>query len=136
MSTHQQLLYHIVFSTKGRRALMQNEKLRSEAFAYLAGTARKLEGFPIIVGGYVDHVHLLVRVPAKVSVSSFVGQLKANTSKYFNQGSRTFQWQDGFGALNMTNPWVGTPGRGYVGPPGLATIGSRHAGSCCQQEQG
>lgn len=98
MSTHQQLLYHIVFSTKGRRALLQNEKLREEVFAYLAATAKKLGGFPIIVGGYIDHVHLLVRIPAKESVSHFVGQVKANTSKNFE----ALYWQDGFGAFTVS----------------------------------
>ena len=98
MSTHQQLLYHIVFSTKGRRALLQNEKFREEVFAYLAATAKNLGGFPIIVGGFIDHVHLLVRIPAKGSVSHFVGQAKANTSKNFSG----VYWQDGFGAFTVS----------------------------------
>jgi REP element-mobilizing transposase RayT len=48
----------------------------------MAGVCRKLEGFALIVGGYYDHAHLLVRIPAKIAVSDFVGRVKANTSKH------------------------------------------------------
>ena len=48
---------------------------------------------------------LLVRIPAKIAVSDFVGQLKANTSKHINDTSeviRKFGWQDGFGAFTVS----------------------------------
>jgi len=105
MSTHQQLLYHIVFSTKNRKPDLENDHFREKVFAYMAGTARKLEGFALKVGGYYDHVHLLVRIPAKIAVSKFVGQLKASTSKHINETSGLiykFGWQDGFGAFTVS----------------------------------
>ena len=104
MSTHQQLLYHLLFSTKHRKRYLR-DRFREKVFAYMAGTARELEGFAIRVGGYYDHAHLLVRIPAKVAVSSFVGRLKASTSKHINEtgGSlRKFAWQDGFGAFTVS----------------------------------
>jgi len=104
MSTHQQLLYHIVFSTKNRKHLL-TDGFREEVFAYMAGTCIKLEGTAIKVGGFYDHVHLLVRIPAKIAVSDFVGSLKCNTSKHINDTSRKiekFGWQDGFGAFTVS----------------------------------
>jgi REP element-mobilizing transposase RayT len=104
MSTHQQLLYHLVFSTKQRKRYLR-DGFREQVFAYMAGTAKELEGFAIRVGGYYDHAHLLVRIPAKVAVSSFVGRLKASTSKHINDTSeslRKFAWQDGFGAFSVS----------------------------------
>ena len=101
MTTHQQLLFHIVFSTKSRKRLL-NDAIRDDVFAYMAGICRNLDGFALEVGGFYDHVHLLVRIPAKVAVSDFVGKLKANTSKHINQNngsSLSFAWQDGFGAF-------------------------------------
>lgn len=104
MSTHQQLLYHIVFSTKNRKTYL-SDGFREKVFAYMAGTCRELEGFALIVNGYFDHAHLLVRIPAKIAVSDFVGKLKSNTSKHINDTSdiiRQFGWQDGFGAFTVS----------------------------------
>ena len=83
-STHQQLLYHIVFSTKNRKPYLVDDQQRSAIFAYMAGVAKNLEGFALEIGGWVDHAHLLVRIPAKISVSDFVGRLKASTSRHVN----------------------------------------------------
>ena len=71
MSTHQQLLYHIIFSTKGRKRLL-NDAIRDDVFAYMAGICRNLKGFALDIGGYYDHAHLLVRIPAKVAVSELL----------------------------------------------------------------
>ena len=104
MSTHQQLLYHIVFSTKNRQRWL-TDGFREEVFAYMAGIATKQGGFAIRLGGFYDHVHLLVRIPAKLSVSDFVGTLKSNSSKHINDTSellRKFGWQDGFGAFTVS----------------------------------
>ncbi len=76
MAAHHQLLYHIVFSVKDRRPLLQEEVFRNEIWAYMAGVANKLEGFALKIGGYHDHAHLLVRIPAKVAVSEFVVRSK------------------------------------------------------------
>ena len=104
-STHQQLLYHIVFSTKNRKPYLTNEDHRTKTFAYMAGIAKNLEGFALEIGGWIDHAHLLVRIPAKIAVSDFVGRLKANTSKQINETSgpnKTFSWQEGFGAFTVS----------------------------------
>ena len=104
MSTHQQLLYHVVFSTKNRQRWL-TDGFRESVFSYMAGTVKNLEGFAIRVGGFYDHVHLLVRIPAKVAVSDFAGRLKSNTSKHINDTSgrlEKFGWQDGFGAFTVS----------------------------------
>ena len=104
MSTHQQLLYHIIFSTKNRKRYL-TDGFREKVFAYMAGVCKELGGFALKIGGYYDHIHLLVRIPAKVDVSSFVGRLKASTSKHINETSgivRKFGWQDGFGAFTVS----------------------------------
>ena len=104
MSTHQQLLYHIVFSTKNRQRWL-TDGFRDEVFAYMIGIAKNQGGVAIRIGGFYDHVHLLVRIPAKLSVSEFVGTLKSNSSKHINDTSeqlRKFGWQDGFGAFTVS----------------------------------
>jgi REP element-mobilizing transposase RayT len=98
MASHQQLLYHIVFSTKERRLLLREDDFRDSVWRYMAGIASNLQGHAVRIGGYYDHAHLLLRIPGKIAVADFVRQLKANTSKHINeiQGSRSrFHWQDG-----------------------------------------
>jgi putative transposase len=105
MASHQQLLYHIVFSVKDRRPLLQDDKLREHVWAYMAGVVKNLDGFAIKIGGYHDHAHLLIRIPAKIAVSNFVGGVKANTSKHINESYNAglkFHWQDGFGAFTVS----------------------------------
>jgi REP element-mobilizing transposase RayT len=105
MPTHQQLLYHIVFSTKERRQLLKDDSFRESVWSYMAGIVTNLEGHALRIGGYFDHAHLLLRIPAKIAVSDFVRQLKANTSKHINQehtGVMKFQWQDGYGVFTVS----------------------------------
>ncbi len=105
MSSHHQLLYHIVFSTKERKPLLRNDDFRDEVWRYMAGIASNLEGDALRVGGYFDHSHLLVRIPAKLAVADFVRQLKASTSKHINDemnATRKFHWQDGYGAFSVS----------------------------------
>ena len=105
MTAHQQLLYHIVFSTKDRRPLLRNDQLREHVWAYMAGVASNLHGHALRIGGYIDHAHLLLRIPAKIAVADFVRQLKANTSKHINEEKDSllkFHWQDGYGAFTLS----------------------------------
>ena len=71
--------YHIVFAPKYRRKVFYGEK-RVEIGKILRMLCdwKKIE----IVEAEVckDHVYMLVRIPPKVSVSSFVGYLKGRSS--------------------------------------------------------
>ena len=105
MASHQQLLYHIVFSTKERRLLLKDDEFRTHVWSYMAGVTSNLGGHALRIGGYFDHAHLLVRIPAKISVSDFVGKVKANTSKHINDSHnalQNFRWQDGYGAFTVS----------------------------------
>ena len=109
MSSHQQLLYHIVFSTKERRPLLRDDLFRENVWRYMAGVASNLEGHALRIGGYYEHAHLLVRIPAKTAVADFVRQLKANTSKHINAENNSilkFHWQDGYGAFTVSRSKV------------------------------
>ena len=99
MSTHHQLMYHIVFSTKNRKPFLQPET-REKMFEYIGGTVRGLQGVPIRIGGWIDHVHLLIKLKTTHCISDFMRELKSGTSRQFNQQSgmlHKFGWQDGYG---------------------------------------
>ena len=67
--------YHIVFTPKYRRKVL---------FSQLRESVRdlcKYKGVEIIEGHLMpDHVHMLVSIPPKISVSSFMGYLKGKSS--------------------------------------------------------
>ena len=71
--------YHIVFTPKYRRKIIYNQYRSSlgEIFHRLC----QYKGVEIIEGHLMpDHVHMLVEIPPKYSVSSFMGFLKGKSS--------------------------------------------------------
>jgi putative transposase len=55
-------------------------------------------------GGTNDHVHLLISLPRTISIAKAVQLLKSGSSKWIHesfQGSRTFAWQEGYGAFSV-----------------------------------
>ena len=71
--------YHIVFAPKYRRKVFYGGK-RLEIVKILKELC-KWKGVNIIEGeACSDHIHILVEIPPKVSVSSFMGFLKGKSS--------------------------------------------------------
>ena len=95
--------YHIVFTPKYRRKVIYNQYRNS-----LREILRRLceyKGVKIIEGELMtDHVHMLVLIPPKIAVSSFMGYLKGKSAlmmfdKHANLkykfGNRHF-WSEGY----------------------------------------
>ncbi|RNB56883.1 IS200/IS605 family transposase [Brevibacillus gelatini] len=71
--------YHIVFAPKYRRQVIYG-KLRREIGKILRELCER-KGVEIIEGeACVDHIHMLVSIPPKLSVSEFMGYLKGKSS--------------------------------------------------------
>ena len=95
--------YHIVFTPKYRRKVIYNQYRNS--FREILRRLCEYKGVKIIEGELMaDHVHMLVLIPSKISVSSFMGYLKGKSSlmifdKHVNLkykfGDRNF-WSDGY----------------------------------------
>lgn len=95
--------YHIVFTPKYRRKIIYNQYRRD-----LQNDIRLLcqyKGVKILEGHMMpDHVHLLLSIPPKLSISSFMGYLKGKSAlMMFDQhanlkykfGNRHF-WSEGY----------------------------------------
>ncbi len=101
--THHQLLYHFVFSTKQRKPTLTPD-FRLEMFDYLEAAIHDLGGTVFEIGGWIEHVHLLVKLTTSHRLSDFMRELKCNSSKHFNDQHRSilkFGWQDGYGAFTV-----------------------------------
>jgi|SRR5579863_5061122 len=89
---------HCVFSTKDRRSLIPAART-AELYAYLGGIARD-EGFTLIAaGGTANHIHLLIVLPAPISLANAIQKLKGSSSRWMGKG---FSWQEGYGAFSVS----------------------------------
>ena len=71
--------YHIVFAPKYRRKVFYAEK--REEIREILRTLCQWKGVEIIEGEVCpDHIHMLVSIPPKLSVSGFMGYLKGKSS--------------------------------------------------------
>ncbi len=87
--------YHIVFATKYRRKVFYGEK-RLEIGAILRELC-KWKGVNIIEAEVCpDHVHMLLEIPPKMSISSFMGFLKGKSSLmiYEKWGNLKFKYRN------------------------------------------
>ncbi len=96
---------HIIYSTKGRQPLI-DRGISKELFAYIGGICKNLECNPIIVGGYLDHVHLLCTLSQKVALMKLLEETKSHSSKWIKTKGNSytdFYWQNGYEAFSV-NP--------------------------------
>jgi len=71
--------YHIVFAPKFRRKIIY-EKIRKD-IGYILRQLCERKGIEIIEAETcIDHIHMLVRIPPKYSVSQIMGYLKGKSS--------------------------------------------------------
>ena len=71
--------YHLVFAPKYRRQIIYG-KIKADV-AQILSTLCKRKGIEIIEAECCkDHVHMLVRIPSKYSVSEIMGYLKGKSS--------------------------------------------------------
>ena len=76
--------YHLVFVTKYRRGVFTTEMLERMNFIFKS-TCNQMECELLEFNGEDDHVHLLVSVPPKLSLSILIGKLKGKSSYFLRQ---------------------------------------------------
>ena len=95
--------YHIVFTPKYRRKMIYNQY--REDVREIINQLCSYKGVEILGGNVMsDHVHILVSIPPKMSVSSFMGYLKGKSALMmfdrhanlkYKFGNRHF-WSEGY----------------------------------------
>ena len=102
--------YHIVFTPKYRRKVFYEEK-RLEIREIL----RKLcqwKGVEIIEGEVCpDHIHMLVEIPPKISVSGFVGFLKGKSTLIIFERHANLKYKYGNRSFWCRGYYVDTAGK-------------------------
>jgi REP element-mobilizing transposase RayT len=100
-----QIYIHAVFSTKERRPFLQDDEVLSRTHEYLGGACRKLGCPSLRIGGIEDHVHILFRLGRTTDVSTFIREVKRESSKWIKDTFTKvgpFSWQAGYGAFSVS----------------------------------
>lgn len=90
-----QSIYHIVFRTYRSEPTINSVSER-DLYAVIMKQTDSLGAKLIRIGGMPDHLHLLVSLPASVSVASYVQDVKTFTSRWL-KGNSSFPNWNGWG---------------------------------------
>ena len=96
--------HHCVFATKDRRPFI-TEALAERLYPYLGGIARENDFKAVAIGGIENHVHILLSLPATMTISKALQLIKGGSSKWIHDTfpeHRTFSWQEKYGAFSVS----------------------------------
>lgn len=101
--------YHIVFTPKYRRKIIYN-KLRRDIVQIIKDLC-KWKGIEIIEGKAMpDHIHILVKIPQKMSISNFMGYLKGKSAMMIFARHGNLKYKFGNNNFWSTGYYVSTVG--------------------------
>ncbi len=99
------LYYHLVWATKNRLPLITND-IEENLYNHIIGKADSIECITHAIGGIENHIHLVISIPPKLSITTFVQNIKGSSSHYVNHGiannETTFAWQRGYGVFSLS----------------------------------
>ncbi|MCB2154621.1 IS200/IS605 family transposase [bacterium] len=94
MSAYTQLYYHIVFSTKERKPVLDAPN-RRRFFQYAWGFLKKKSCHLYRIGGVEDHVHILTHIHQTIALADLVRDLKTSTNQWI-RSEDVFPFFDGW----------------------------------------
>ena len=107
-NTYTQIQIHYIFAVNNRESVIMPE-WREELYKYITGIVKNRGQYPLAVGGWLDHVHLFVRMTPTMNPSDLMAEVKRSSSKWINEKRFTlgrFSWQEGFGAFSYAHSQV------------------------------
>jgi putative transposase len=92
------LWIHCVWSTK-RRFPFLNKNLRLRLFHHIINNAENKSIDIVQIGGWEDHVHILIKIHPTQFLSGIIHSIKGESSSWINKENRIpglFSWQDAY----------------------------------------
>ncbi len=92
----------LIFAVQSKDCLIAAH-WKDELYKYMCGVVRAKNQKVYAIGGAADHVHMIVSIKPNIVVADLVRVIKANTSKWINEGKFThkkFSWQKGYLAFS------------------------------------
>ena len=104
MSSYRQLLYHLVFRTKGSLPTIKQEDAE-KLYAYLTGIIKNKNSHLYRINGTENHVHILTDIHPSLSLADFMREMKVATSVWMKESGLfpVFNgWAEGYGAFSCS----------------------------------
>jgi putative transposase len=96
--------YHLIWSTAERQPLI-TPILEPELYGYIRGKSDFLGCIIHAIGGIEDHIHIVVSIPPKLSISQFVKTIKGSSAYHLNHLplalNSEFKWQQNYGVFSL-----------------------------------
>jgi len=103
-----QIYIQYVFTVKGKQNLIP-EKHNQDLQKYIRGIAEKRDAIVVAINNTTDHMHILVSLNPKYSISKLIQEIKSSSSKYINEKKWVkgkFQWQNGYGVFSYSKSHI------------------------------
>ena len=95
---------HLVWATKNRLPFI-NDNIEPRLYAQLVNKANEMSCVVHAINGMADHIHVVLSIPPKHSVSDVVKMLKGSSSHFVNHVLKPpnvyFAWQEGYGYFSL-----------------------------------
>jgi putative transposase len=107
-NTYHQVYIQTVFAVKFREAII-DKSWKSELLAVIGNLINENDCKPFIVNGVEDHIHCLIGLRPRVSISDLMQSVKAKSSKWINEQKLTserFEWQEGYGVFSYSHSHI------------------------------
>lgn len=107
-NTYTQIHIQFVFAVKHRQSVI-SYKWENDLYKYITGIVKNNNHKMLCINGMPDHVHILVGFHTTQSISDFMREVKANSSKWINEQKLVigkFEWQEGYGAFSYAKSQV------------------------------
>ncbi len=104
MSTYTQIIYQIVFTTKGKNGTLHKNQ-RENLFRYISRVLENKKCHLYRIGGIEDHIHIITHLHPTISLADLVKDIKMSSSLYIKT-QKLFPffdgWQEGYGAFTYS----------------------------------
>ena len=100
--TFSQIHLHIIFAVRGRQSQIKPE-WEEKLYAYITGIVKNKEQKLLAIGGYYDHIHLLIGIRPNCRISDLVKEIKRMSNNYINENKLSkykFDWQEGYSVFS------------------------------------
>jgi putative transposase len=98
------VLIHFVWATWNRTPILTRE-IERPVYRCIYAACVEMKARVIAIGGFEDHVHLLVSLPSTVLMADLMQVVKGRSSRLVTDellGGEWFQWQGSYGAFSVS----------------------------------
>ncbi len=106
--SYSQVFIHLVFAPLGRQSLL-TEDIQERIYKFIGQTIVNRGCKPYNINGMSDHIHILVGLNPKSSISDLVRDIKRTSTTFINENhliGKRFAWQTGYGVFSYSKSHV------------------------------